>query len=30
MKQVLSVAARYRFTTTEVLQKNYIYTVCEL
>lgn len=30
MKQVLSAAAAYRFTTTEVLQKNYIYTVCEL
>jgi 4'-phosphopantetheinyl transferase len=30
MKDVLSAAADYRFTTTEVLQKNYIYTVCEL
>ena len=30
MKQVLNAADSYRFTTTEVLEKNYIFTLCEL
>ena len=30
MKDVLSQTESYRFTTTEVLEKNYVYTLCEL